>query len=197
MIVLQPTHNRNHIQRRDSIPRAHLAQVVELFFQRDCSVHPHDDGLETITMTLNECGTDSSASLLKPAQPSCAKQQIREYLINIHCLTDMLLSSFGLGSSKYAWTHYCDKQYLCFRTDTTFGTAILQPHWLMLISCLLPLGRGNPIQTEWSARFRDVFSRGQNLSRVTFEHLTCTCEYAGYTDGIRMMKKKKLTTSFS
>ena len=75
---------------------------VELFFQRDRGVRPCDDGLETITTTPNEHDTDSNASLLKPAQPSRTKRHTREYLINIHCLTDVLLSSIGLGSSKNA-----------------------------------------------------------------------------------------------
>jgi len=67
------------------------------FFQRDHSAHPCDDGLETITTTPNERGTNSSASLLKPAQPSRAVWQTHECLVGIHAII-----VFRIRGSKHA-----------------------------------------------------------------------------------------------
>ena len=102
-IILQPVHRAQpkpcpKKRRRDSIPRAHLGPGGVEFFQRDHGAHPCDDGLETIT-TPNECGTNSSASLLKPAQLSHANWQTCKCLVGIHPII-----VFPIRGSKHAST---------------------------------------------------------------------------------------------
>jgi len=59
-------------------------------------------------------------------------------------------------------------------------------------------GRGKPIQTERSARFREGFSRPQNLSIVAFAYSTGTGGQVGGVSRVRTRrKKKKLSTGFS